>query len=53
MTIVVEGVETVEQVNFLAECCRAPQIKGFYFSKPMKAAELSAWCKKYTTFAEI
>ena len=53
MTIVVEGVETSEQVNFLTEHCGAPQIQGFFFAKPMKAAELSAWCKKHFMLTEV
>lgn len=42
--VVVEGVETEDQVNFLIEKCNAPQIQGYYFAKPMTLDELKDWC---------
>ncbi|MER1987841.1 MAG: EAL domain-containing protein [Solibacillus sp.] len=46
--IVVEGVETEEQVQFLVEHCNSPQIQGYYFAKPMKTDELESWCHAFT-----
>ncbi|MEG1430610.1 MAG: EAL domain-containing protein, partial [Oscillospiraceae bacterium] len=38
MSVVAEGVETLEQVEFLRGCgCETAQ--GFYYSKPVPAAE--------------
>lgn len=49
MEVVVEGVETEEQVQFLIEHCYAPHIQGYYFAKPMKPDELVNWCRAYQT----
>lgn len=38
--IVVEGVETAEQVDFINNNCDVPIIQGYYFAKPMPVAEL-------------
>ena len=43
MKVVVEGVETKEQVDFLIDECGAPYIQGFYYAKPMKPEELAEW----------
>lgn len=43
MKIVVEGVETKEQVEFLIDECDAPYIQGYYYAKPMKPQELTDW----------
>lgn len=47
LTIVFEGVETQEQVTFLASSCDYPVIQGYFFAKPMKSTELIDW---HTTF---
>ena len=49
MEVVVEGVETKEQVQFLIEHCYVPHIQGYYFAKPMKPDELVNWCRDYQT----
>ena len=49
MEVVVEGVETEEQVQFLIEHCYTPHIQGYYFAKPMKPDELLNWCRAYQT----
>jgi diguanylate cyclase (GGDEF)-like protein len=41
MRVTVEGVETAEQLSFLAEA-NAEQAQGFYFGRPVPAAELAA-----------
>jgi EAL domain-containing protein (putative c-di-GMP-specific phosphodiesterase class I) len=41
MRVTVEGVETPQQVDFLYDA-DADQVQGFYFGKPVPAAEISA-----------
>jgi diguanylate cyclase (GGDEF)-like protein len=41
MRVTVEGVETADQVDFLRNA-DADQVQGFYFGKPVTAAEVSA-----------
>ncbi|MER2108767.1 MAG: EAL domain-containing protein [Solibacillus sp.] len=48
INVVVEGVETEEQVQFLVEYCNSPQIQGYYFAKLMKTDELESWCHAFT-----
>lgn len=43
LSIVFEGVETEKQAQFLASTCERPIIQGYYFAKPMIAAELIDW----------
>lgn len=40
LRIVLEGVETAEQVQMINRLCQEPIIQGYYFAKPMSAAEL-------------
>ena len=47
MKVVVEGVETAEQVEYLVKHCGAPTMQGFYFAKPMKPQELVDWTAAY------
>lgn len=47
MQVVVEGVETAEQVEFLMQQCGGPIMQGFYFAKPMKPQELIDWTNAY------
>ncbi|WP_275099843.1 putative bifunctional diguanylate cyclase/phosphodiesterase [Sedimenticola hydrogenitrophicus] len=42
LQVVAEGVETLEQLQFL-QAHRCDLIQGFYFSKPLPAAGFSAW----------
>lgn len=48
LEIVIEGIETKEQVDFLNSICNNPIIQGFYFSKPLPPDELVAWNVQYT-----
>jgi EAL domain-containing protein (putative c-di-GMP-specific phosphodiesterase class I) len=45
MRVAVEGVETSEQVDFLYDA-DADQVQGFYFGKPIPAAEIGAFVLK-------
>ena len=47
MKVVVEGIETIEQVNYLTKECGSPSMQGFYFAKPMQAGDLEEWCIAY------
>lgn len=47
LTIVFEGVETEEQAQFLASTCEQPIIQGYYFAKPMIAAEFVEWSQVF------
>lgn len=40
LKVVVEGVETKEQVDFINEHCKQPIIQGYYFSRPLKVTEI-------------
>jgi EAL domain-containing protein (putative c-di-GMP-specific phosphodiesterase class I) len=50
---VAEGVETMEQLQFLAEH-RCDEIQGYFFSKPSTADEFThlLW-ENYSNFAEM
>ncbi len=47
LTIVFEGVETEEQAQFLTSTCEQPIIQGYYFAKPMVAAEFVEWSQVF------
>ncbi|PLX96089.1 MAG: GGDEF domain-containing protein [Desulfuromonas sp.] len=47
---IAEGVETREQLAFLAQC-KCDSIQGFLFSKPLPAAELAQLLTEKNTFA--
>src|SRR5450830_1234835 len=44
LDVIAEGVESREQADFLVAfgCCN---MQGYYFSKPVSAADLQAWCE--------
>lgn len=44
---VVEGVENVQQFNYLTSLPKSPTIQGYYFAKPMKHEELITWMKDF------
>ena len=46
MTVVAKGVETGAQVEFLREL-NCDILQGYYFSKPLEAAEFEQWLQKY------
>jgi len=44
--VVAEGVETIEQLNFLKQC-NCDQGQGYYFSKPLPFEELLQYCHEH------
>ncbi|XQY92258.1 bifunctional diguanylate cyclase/phosphodiesterase [Metabacillus sp. HB246100] len=43
MKVVIEGVETKQQFDFIKSVTETPHIQGYYFSKPLEAQELTEW----------
>ena len=43
LKIVIEGVETEEQYNFIYSMEEAPLIQGYYFSRPLTSEEFIKW----------
>lgn len=43
LNVVIEGVETKEQVDFLKDTSKNPIFQGFYFAKPMNPHDLVKW----------
>ena len=43
LTIVFEGVETKEQIDFLRNTCIKPVVQGYYYSKPQSSEEIVFW----------
>lgn len=50
LQVVAEGVEEEPQLQFLRELS-CDQIQGYYFAKPMPAAEFEAFCRRRTNTA--
>lgn len=48
MDLVVEGVETQEQAEFLSSLQKNLLIQGYYYSKPLAAHEFETWCVAFT-----
>ena len=46
LNVVIEGVETKEQVNFLKNTSENPVIQGYFFAKPMKPDDLIKWYRE-------
>ncbi|MFJ8236272.1 EAL domain-containing protein [Ureibacillus sp. NPDC094379] len=43
LKVVIEGVETKEQVNFIGSMVQTPIIQGYYFSPPLSSKDLANW----------
>ncbi|PMC40741.1 phosphodiesterase [Bacillus sp. UMB0899] len=48
MNVIIEGVETEAQVNFLSHMPEKPGIQGFYYSPPLKREDLAKWIWNFT-----
>ena len=46
LSVVIEGVETKEQVNFLMNTSKNPIFQGYYFAKPMEPHNLATWYRE-------
>ena len=46
LNVVIEGVETIDQIRFINELETVPIVRGYYYSKPLTAEEFEQWCKK-------
>ena len=46
LKIVIEGVETEEQYNFIYSMEEAPLIQGYYFSRPLTSEEFINWANE-------
>ncbi|TYS14094.1 EAL domain-containing protein [Rossellomorea vietnamensis] len=46
LKVVIEGIETEDQVDYITSIAENPHIQGYYFSKPRTAEEIMAWMKE-------
>ncbi|WP_226671197.1 EAL domain-containing protein [Metabacillus litoralis] len=46
LKVVIEGVETKEQMNFITSVSEALHIQGYYFSRPLIEKELITWYRE-------
>jgi diguanylate cyclase len=46
LNVVIEGVETVEQVEYLMSLAQVPVIQGYFYSKPLTVNEFEEWLAK-------
>jgi diguanylate cyclase len=46
LKVVIEGVETKEQIDFITSTTETPQIQGYYFSRPLKEKDLVVWLQE-------
>ncbi|MBU7595625.1 bifunctional diguanylate cyclase/phosphodiesterase [Metabacillus halosaccharovorans] len=47
MDVIIEGVETEAQVNFLSQMPEKPGIQGYYYSPPLKREDLAKWVRHF------
>ncbi|MGR3766276.1 bifunctional diguanylate cyclase/phosphodiesterase [Rossellomorea sp. NS-SX7] len=46
LKVVIEGVETQEQIDFISSMIETPHIQGYYFSPPLGEREAALWIKE-------
>ncbi|WP_423409782.1 EAL domain-containing protein [Heyndrickxia sp. MSNUG] len=51
LKVVIEGVESEEQIKFLSTNSENPIIQGYYYSKPLRAGELVDWIDDFASVA--
>lgn len=49
LKVVIEGVESAEQIEFLTTNSENPIIQGYYYSKPLREGELIDWVKEFSS----
>lgn len=47
LKVVIEGIETAEQVNYLKQVASSLYFQGYYFAKPMKEGEVLKWIDRH------
>lgn len=48
LNVVIEGVETKEQLQYLNAMNNVPIVQGYFYSKPLKVDEFNVWIQKST-----
>ena len=46
LNVVIEGVETIDQIRFIEGLERVPIVQGYYYSKPLTVEEFEHWRNK-------
>lgn len=46
LNVVIEGVETADQIQFISTMQQVPAVQGYYYSKPLTATEFEDWSKQ-------
>ncbi len=49
LNVVIEGVESEKQMEFLRSLSECPVVQGYYFSKPLENNELVKWLDDFST----
>jgi len=53
LNIVIEGVETEQQVTYLSNVEGCKVLQGYYYAKPMVKSELEEWCSNFVAKTAI
>jgi diguanylate cyclase len=51
LKVVIEGIETKDQIDYITSMAEDPHIQGYYFSQPRPAEEIMAWMRERKTAA--
>jgi diguanylate cyclase len=46
LKVVIEGVESQEQIDFIASMIETPHIQGYYYSPPLREGDFAHWLKE-------